>query len=208
MASGPRWNLASYRERLTQDTVKPTTVAQREEEFKRNGYTVFRGFNAAWIERWRPVFMDHYRRQLGQDQRGSGVGQARAVLRGLLQEYPDLFLPSLVAPEMLDFLGGADGSHRGFRQPADRHHAAGRQARGARRARLAPRYVGADGVDGRLPAAERRERTHLPAGRSGVRPVARDPRLAPRQPRGRRGRCGARPGRPAGGAGEGPATPW
>ena len=114
MASGPRWNLASYRERLTQDTVKPTTVAQRVEEFRRDGYTVFRGFNTAWIERWRPVFMDHYRRQLGQDQRGSGVGQARAVLRGLLQEYPDLFLPSLVAPEMLDFLEALMGPTVGF----------------------------------------------------------------------------------------------
>ena len=97
-----------------QDTVERATLAQRVAEFRRDGYTVFRGFNAAWIERWRPVFMDHYRRQLGQDQRGSGVGQARAVLRGLLQEYPDLFVPALVAPEMLDFLEELMGPTVGF----------------------------------------------------------------------------------------------
>ena len=96
------------------DNVESQTVAQRVEEFKRDGYTVFCGFDAAWIERWRPVFMDHYRRQQGQDQRGRGVGQARAVLRGLLQEYPDLFLPSLVAPEMLDFLEALMGPTVGF----------------------------------------------------------------------------------------------
>ena len=83
-------------------------------EFKRNGHVVLRGFNAAWIERWRPVFLDHYRRQLGQDQHGSGVGQPRAVLRGLLQEHPDLFLPALVAPRMLDFLERLMGPSVGF----------------------------------------------------------------------------------------------
>ncbi|MDE0218854.1 MAG: SMP-30/gluconolactonase/LRE family protein, partial [Spirochaetaceae bacterium] len=89
-------------------------LAQRVREFERNGYTVFRGFNADWIERWRPVFMDHYRRQLGQGQHGRGVGQPRAVLRGLLQEYPGLFVPSLVAPAMLDFLEGLMGPTVGF----------------------------------------------------------------------------------------------
>jgi sugar lactone lactonase YvrE len=97
-----------------QDTVETTTLAQRVAEFEHSGYTVFRGFNAAWIEHWRPVFMEHYRRQLGQDQHGRGVGQPRAVLRGLLQEYPDLFLPPLVAPEMLDFLEALMGPTVGF----------------------------------------------------------------------------------------------
>lgn len=91
-----------------------STLAGRVEQFKRDGYTVFRGFNADWIERWRTVFMDHYRRQLGQDQHGRGVGQPRAVLRGLLQEYPGLFIPSLVAPAMLDFLEGLMGPTVGF----------------------------------------------------------------------------------------------
>ena len=95
-------------------TVSAMALAQRVGEFERNGYTVFRGFNADWIERWRPVFMDHYRRQLGQGQFGRGVGQPRAVLRGLLQEYPDLFVPSLVAPAMLDFLEGLMGPTVGF----------------------------------------------------------------------------------------------
>ena len=97
-----------------QGTVGALALAQRITEFERNGYTIFRGFNADWIERWRPVFMDHYRRQLGQDQHGRGVGQPRAVLRGLLQEYPDLFVPSLVAPAMLDFLEGLMGPTVGF----------------------------------------------------------------------------------------------
>ena len=94
--------------------VSAMALAQRVGEFERNGYTVFRGFNADWIERWRPVFMDHYRRHLGQDQHGRGVGQPRAVLRGLLQEYPGLFVPSLVAPAMLDFLEGLMGPTVGF----------------------------------------------------------------------------------------------
>ena len=95
-------------------TVRAMAPAQRVGEFERDGYTVFRGFNADWIERWRPVFMDHYRRHLGQDQHGRGVGQPRAVLRGLLQEYPDLFVPPLVAPAMLDFLEGLMGPTVGF----------------------------------------------------------------------------------------------
>ena len=97
-----------------QGTVSAMALAQRIGEFERNGYTVFQGFNADWIERWRPVFMDHYQRHLGQDQHGRGVGQPRAVLRGLLQEYPDLFMPSLVAPAMLDFLEGLMGPTVGF----------------------------------------------------------------------------------------------
>lgn len=97
-----------------QGTVSAMALAQRLGEFERNGYTVFRGFNADWIERWRPVFMDHYRRQLGQDQHGRGVGQPRAVLRGLLQEHPDLFVPCLAAPAMLDFLEGLMGPTVGF----------------------------------------------------------------------------------------------
>ena len=99
---------------MIRGTVSAMALAQRLGEFERNGYTIFRGFNAAWIERWRPVFMDHYRRQLGQGQHGRGVGQPRAVLRGLLQEYPDLFVPSLVAPAMLDFLEGLMGPTVGF----------------------------------------------------------------------------------------------
>ncbi len=95
-------------------TVSAMALAQRLGEFERDGYTVFRGFNADWIERWRPVFMDHYRRHLGQDQHGRGVGQPRAVLRGLLQEYPDLFVPALVAPAMLDFLERLMGPTVGF----------------------------------------------------------------------------------------------
>ena len=97
-----------------QDTVETTAMGQRVAEFKRNGYTVFRRFNAAWIERWRQVFMDHYRRQVGEQQHSAGVGQPRAVLRGMLQEHPDLFLPALVAPRMLDFLEQLMGPSVGF----------------------------------------------------------------------------------------------
>ena len=97
-----------------QDTVETTAMGQRVAEFKRNGYTVFRRFNAAWIERWRQVFMDHYRRQVGEQQHSAGVGQPRAVLRGMLQENPDLFLPALVAPRMLDFLEQLMGPSVGF----------------------------------------------------------------------------------------------
>ena len=97
-----------------QDTVETTAMGQRVAEFKRNGYTVFRGFNAAWIERWRQAFMDHYRRQVGEQQHSAGVGQPRAVLRGMLQEHPDLFLPALVAPRMLDFLEQLMGPSVGF----------------------------------------------------------------------------------------------
>ena len=97
-----------------QDTVETTAMGQRVAEFKRNGYTVFRGFNAAWVERWRQVFMDHYRRQVGEQQHSAGVGQPRAVLRGLLQDHPDLFLPALVAPRMLDFLEQLMGPSVGF----------------------------------------------------------------------------------------------
>ena len=97
-----------------QDTVETTAMGQRVAEFKRNGYTVFRGFNAAWVERWRQVFMDHYRRQVGEQQHSAGVGQPRAVLRGMLQEHPDLFLPALVAPRMLDFLEQLMGPSVGF----------------------------------------------------------------------------------------------
>ena len=97
-----------------QGTVGAMALAQRVRELERDGYTVFRGFNADWIERWRPVFMDHYRRHLGQDQHGRGVGQPRAVLRGLLQEYPYLFMPSLVAPAMLEFLERLMGPTVGF----------------------------------------------------------------------------------------------
>ena len=89
-------------------------MGQRVAEFKRNGYTIFRGFNAAWVERWRQVFMDHYRRQVGEQQYSAGVGQPRAVLRGLLQEHPDLFLPALAAPRMLDFLEQLMGPSVGF----------------------------------------------------------------------------------------------
>ena len=97
-----------------QGTVETTAMGQRVAEFKRNGYTVFRGFNAAWIERWRQAFMDHYRRQVGEQQHSAGVGQPRAVLRGMLQEHPDLFLPALVAPRMLDFLEQLMGPSVGF----------------------------------------------------------------------------------------------
>ena len=97
-----------------QDTVETTAMGQRVAEFKRNGYTVFRRFNAAWVERWRQVFMDHYRRQVGEQQHSAGVGQPRAVLRGMLQEHPDLFLPALVAPRMLDFLEQLMGPSVGF----------------------------------------------------------------------------------------------
>ena len=89
-------------------------MGQRVAEFKRSGYTIFRGFNAAWIERWRQVFMDHYRRQVGEQQHSAGVGQPRAVLRGMLQEHPDLFLPALAAPRMLDFLEQLMGPSVGF----------------------------------------------------------------------------------------------
>ena len=97
-----------------QDTVETTAMGQRVAEFKRNGYSIFRGFNAAWVERWRQVFMDHYRRQVGEQQHSAGVGQPRAVLRGMLQEHPDLFLPALVAPRMLDFLEQLMGPSVGF----------------------------------------------------------------------------------------------
>ena len=97
-----------------QGTVEATAMGQRVAEFKRNGYTIFRGFNAAWIERWRQVFMDHYRRQVGEQQHSAGVGQPRAVLRGMLQEHPDLFLPALAAPRMLDFLEQLMGPSVGF----------------------------------------------------------------------------------------------
>ena len=97
-----------------QGTVETTAMGQRVAEFKRNGYSIFRGFNAAWVERWRQVFMDHYRRQVGEQQHSAGVGQPRAVLRGMLQEHPDLFLPALVAPRMLDFLEQLMGPSVGF----------------------------------------------------------------------------------------------
>ena len=89
-------------------------LAARVAEFQQRGYTIFRGFNAAWIEDWRQVFEERYRRQLGEDQRSTRVGQPRAVLRGLLQERPDLFLPALVAPAMLDFLEALMGPFVGF----------------------------------------------------------------------------------------------
>ena len=84
-------------------------LAARVAEFERRGYTIFRGFNAAWVEPWRQLFEERYRRELGEQQRSAGVGQPRAVLRGLLQERPDLFLPSLADPAMLDFLAPSAG---------------------------------------------------------------------------------------------------
>ena len=89
-------------------------LAARVAEFEQHGYTIFRGFNAAWVEPWRQLFEERYRRELGEDQRSAGVGQPRAVLRGLLQERPDLFLPSLVDPAMLDFLEELMGPFVGF----------------------------------------------------------------------------------------------
>ena len=89
-------------------------LAARVAEFERRGYTVFRGFNAVWVEPWRELFQERYRRELGEQQRSAGVGQPRAVLRGLLQERPDLFLPSLVDPAMLDFLEELMGPFVGF----------------------------------------------------------------------------------------------
>ena len=90
------------------------TLASRAAEFEQRGYTILRGFNAAWLEQWRQVFEERYRREWGEDQRGGGVGQPRAVLRGLLQERPDLFLPALVAPVMLDLLEELMGPFVGF----------------------------------------------------------------------------------------------
>ena len=89
-------------------------LAARRAEFERHGYTIFRGFNAAWVEPWRELFEERYRRELGEQQHAAGVGQPRAVLRGLLQERPDLFLPSLVDPAMLDFLEELMGPFVGF----------------------------------------------------------------------------------------------
>ena len=89
-------------------------LAARAAEFERHGYTIFRGFNAAWVQPWRELFEERYRRELGEEQRSAGVGQPRAVLRGLLQERPDLFLPSLVDPAMLDFLEELMGPFVGF----------------------------------------------------------------------------------------------
>ena len=89
-------------------------LAPRVAEFERHGYTIFRGFNAAWVEPWRELFEERYRRELGEQQHTAGVGQPRAVLRGLLQERPDLFLPSLVDPAMLDFLEELMGPFVGF----------------------------------------------------------------------------------------------
>ena len=89
-------------------------LAARVAEFERHGYTIFRGFNAAWVGPWRELFEERYRRELGEQQRSAGVGQSRAVLRGLLQERPDLFLPSLVDPAMLDFLEELMGPFVGF----------------------------------------------------------------------------------------------
>ena len=89
-------------------------LAARAAEFERHGYTIFRGFNAAWVQPWRELFEERYRRELGEAQRSAGVGQPRAVLRGLLQERPDLFLPSLVDPAMLDFLEELMGPCVGF----------------------------------------------------------------------------------------------
>lgn len=90
------------------------TLAARVAEFEQRGYTILRGFNAAWLEQWRQVFEERYRREWGEDQRGGGAGQPRAVLRGLLQERPDLFLPALVAPAMLDLLEELMGPFVGF----------------------------------------------------------------------------------------------
>ena len=181
-----------------QGTDEAATLEQRVAEFKRNGYTVFRGFNAAWIERWRTVFLAHYRRQLGQDQHGSGVGQPRAVFARSAAGVPRPVPAGPGGAAHARLSGAVDGSGGRLRQPADRHHAAGQRERSAPGERLAPRHVGAAGVDRRLPAAQRRERAHLPAGRARVRPPAGDPRLPPRRPRGRRGRSGQRPGGPAG----------
>lgn len=89
-------------------------LAARVAEFEQRGYTILRGFNSAWLEPWRRVFEERYRRESGEDQRGGGVGQPRAVLRGLLQERPDLFLPALVAPVMLDLLEELMGPFVGF----------------------------------------------------------------------------------------------
>ena len=89
-------------------------LAARVAEFEQRGYTILRGFNAAWLEPWRQVFEERYRRESGEDQGGGGVGQPRAVLRGLLQERPDLFLPALVAPVMLDLLEELMGPFVGF----------------------------------------------------------------------------------------------
>ena len=95
-------------------TLAAMALATRVAEFERHGYTILRGFNAAWVEPWRQLFEERYQRELGEDQRGVRVGQPRAVLRGLLQERPDLFLPSLVAPEMLDLLEALMGPFVGF----------------------------------------------------------------------------------------------
>jgi ectoine hydroxylase-related dioxygenase (phytanoyl-CoA dioxygenase family) len=85
-------------------------------EFKEQGYTILRGFNAAWIERWRPVFHERYERELSDAQRGAGVGvgQPRMVLRNLLQDRPELFLPSLVDDTILDLLESLMGPVVGF----------------------------------------------------------------------------------------------
>ena len=90
------------------------TLAARAAEFEQRGYLILRGFNAKWVERWRQVFEERYRREAGEDQRGGRAGQPRAVLRGLLQERPDLFLPALVAPAMLDLLEELMGPFVGF----------------------------------------------------------------------------------------------
>ena len=89
-------------------------LSTRTDEFKERGYTIFRGFNAGWIEQWRPLFIDRYNREIYEDQQSEGVGQPRAVLRDLLQERIDLFLPPLVDPIMLTFLESLMGPFVGF----------------------------------------------------------------------------------------------
>ena len=89
-------------------------LAARVAEFEQRGYTILRGFNAAWVQPWRELFEERYRRELREQQHSAGVGQPRAVLRGLLQERPDLFLPSLADPAMLDFLEELMGPCVGF----------------------------------------------------------------------------------------------
>jgi len=78
------------------------------------GYTIFRGFNNHNIEQWRNLFMARYERPDGDDTANIEVDKPRIIIRGLLQERPDLFMPAVTDPPMLDFLEALMGPFVGF----------------------------------------------------------------------------------------------
>ena len=87
------------------ETSRDISMQKHVDEFKRNGYTVFKElFNRNITEQWKTVFDDLVTRQPAIERRRAPELGNQIVLDNLVERDPRVMLPAVTHPTILDFL--------------------------------------------------------------------------------------------------------